>query len=244
MRRILLIQSRTSAERLNAEQACYLRAIGGAAECHFESTLDVEKDWESPARIVAGYDAVVLGGSSDFFLHGGKGEGETERIGAREVLDRVRSLVEYVLDSGMPFLGVCFGHQLVAEIRGGGVTHDHAQKKFGTYAVTLTDAGRDDALFARLPDRFHAQYAHRDSVTALPRGSTLIGTGNACRFAALRYGERAYTFQFHPELLPDDLREAPGAVSLYLDPEIPIESVLAESPEAASIIPHFVSLLG
>ena len=44
------------------------------------------------------------------------------------------------------------------------------------------------------------QYAHKDSVTKLPAGATLLAEGPKCKFSALRYGDTAYTLQFHPEI--------------------------------------------
>jgi len=207
----------------------------------FESTLNTERDWDSPSEMLNGYDAVIIGGSSDFFLHGGKSADDAERAGAIEVLERVRPLVEYLIANDFPTLGICFGHQLIAEVRGGNVTHDQAQMKMGTYDLRKTEAGRTDPLFGTLPDTFAGQYAHRDSVTTLPRGAVSLATGDCCRFSALRYGNNVYTLQFHPELCAQDLLYARDAAETYLPPGVQIESVIRESPDVSQLIARFIN---
>ena len=241
MHRILIIQSRRALERCSCERDAYKRAVGTDVTYDVESTLNTERDWSSPKSMLDGYDALIIGGSSDFFLHGGKAEDDAERAGAIEVLERIRPLVEYVIAVDFPALGICFGHQLIAEICGGNVTHDHTQKKMGTFDIRLTEEGKRDRLFAGLPDTFAGQYAHRDSVTTLPRRAVILGSGDTCRFSALRYGKNIYTFQFHPELGAQDLHCAREAAETYLTPGVSVESVLRESPEASHLIAHFVS---
>lgn len=243
MHRILIIQSRRAPERCSFERCAYERAAGDDVTFDFESTLNTERDWSAPECMLDGYDALIIGGSSDFFLHGGKAADDAERAGAYEVLERIRPLVEHVIDRDFPTLGICFGHQLIAEVRGGNVTHDHAQKKMGTFDVRLNEEGRKDRLFADLPEIFAGQYAHRDSVTTLPRGAVSLAAGDCCRFSALRYGNNVYTFQFHPELCAEDLLCAREAAETYLAPGVALESILRESPEASQLIARFVSTI-
>lgn len=133
----------------------------------------------------------------------------------------------------MPILGVCFGHQIIGNMHEGMVSNDREQAKMGAYEVFLTEEGKTDPLFGALPERFFAQYAHKDSVTNTPAGATLLATGEACRFAALRYGSRAYTCQFHPEVLkmprgPEhDTSEASGLVRLWVERVVEPKSGLA-----------------
>lgn len=243
MKKILVIQSRQTPERQAAERAAYARVAADAATFTFVSTLDVEQSWENPASIVHGYDGVIIGGSSDFFLHGGKDEADATRTGAREVLERVRFLAEYLVAQQVPTLGICFGHQLIAEVFGGAVTHDHSQKKAGTHTVCLTEAGKNDALFAKLPVEFDAQYAHRDSVTRPPFGSVTLATGLACQFAALRYGTACYTLQFHPELEARDFLSQPEALKPYMKEREVVTDIVRESPQTERLIPGFIEAI-
>ena len=240
MKKILSIQSRQLESARISEQEILLRAVSGAAEVDFLSALDEKLAWTTPDEILKGYDGIVLGGSGDFDLHGGREERAPARLMAAIILSRIRALITYAFAQNTPVLGICFGHQLIAEMYGGHVTHDSKQKKSGSFEVRLTDDGRSDPLFSTLPDSFLAQYGHKDSVTGLPEGAVLLALGSACLFSALRYGKKVYTMQFHPELTAQDsiqkLKESPG----YLPQGIAAESIVRESPEASKLIPAWI----
>ena len=141
----------------------------------------------------------------------------------------------------MPTLGICLGLQIVSEMHGGRVTHDHEQRKMGTFEVALTDAGKTDRLFGKLPERFLSQYAHRDSVTSQPGVGVLLAEGPACRFSAMRYGETLYTMQFHPELIAKDLLGNAEAIAEYLPEGKAIEDMVQETSIASTILPTFLA---
>jgi len=239
MTRILLVQSRQTPETVQREQENFRRAVMGRAELEFLSALDERLAWTMPDEVLSGYDGVIFGGSADFDLHGGRGEKDPARIMAAIILSRARLFIAYSFAQNLPVLGICFGHQIIAQMHGGEVESDAAQKKVGSYEAHLTTNGERDALFQGFPKNFVAQYWHKDSVTALPAGAVLLAQGPECKFSALRYGEKAYTFQFHPEVRHSDF-----AVRLkesgYLPEGIELTSIVRESPEASKIISLWV----
>jgi len=87
----------------------------------------------------------------------------------------------------VPLVGICFGHQIIAQALGGKV-----EKFAGGWSV-----GAQVYDFEGVPRRLMAW--HQDQVTALPPGAEVIGTSPFCRYAALRYGDLALTVQAHPE---------------------------------------------
>lgn len=222
MKKILLVQSRISEARAERERNNFGRAASGSAELGFLSALDESLTWTTPEKLLSGYDGVIFGGSSDLDFHGGRPDGDPIRLMSSMVLSRARNIVSHALKSDIPTLGVCFGHQIIGNMHGGMVTNDREQSKMGAYEVILTEEGKRDPLFSALPERFFAQYAHKDSVTNMPEGAVLLATGPACRFAALRYGTRVHTVQFHPEVL-----------KMPRGPE-------HETPEASRIVRHWI----
>ena len=201
MPRILVVQSRSSKDRVEREQANYRTTIGDVAAVEFLSALDERLAWESPDEFLDNRDGVIFGGSSDFDFHGGRDEKDPARIMALLILSRAKNIVNHALRQHIPVLGVCFGHQLIAEMHGGDVRCDKSQGKSGSHEVRLTAEGARDVLFAGLPPAFVAQYWHKDSVVNLPEGATLLASSPTCRFSALRYARNTYTVQFHPEVL-------------------------------------------
>jgi len=220
MRKILVVQSRSSPEWVEREQTNFRRAVGKSAEVEFLSALDERLAWTYPDEFLKSRSGVIFGGSSDFDFHGGRSEKDPARLMATIILSRTKLIITYALAENVPILGVCFGHQLIAQMRGGDVQFDPTQEKSGSHEVHLTNEGKADALFGHLPGSFIAQYWHKDSVTNLPEGATVLATGPSCRFSALRYGDNIYTTQFHPEVervAPDkNPRPSPEASELVL----------------------------
>jgi GMP synthase-like glutamine amidotransferase len=219
VKKILVVQSRTDPERIEREQKRFRIAVGSAAHVDFLSAVDEKLAWTTPADFLKGYDGVMFGGSSEFDFDGGRPERDPARIISAVILSRAKNLISYALAEDIPLLAICYGHQLVANMYGGDVDNDKEQSKFGSYEVQLTEAGKGDLLFKDMPESFIAQYAHNDSVTKLPAGATLLASSKGCRFSALRYGKKAYTTQFHPEVtrfddLPVEYRESAEASKL------------------------------
>ena len=200
MTRILVVQSRSSPDGIEREQSNFSKALLSVAEVTFLSALDERLAWTSPDEFLKSSDGVIFGGSSDFDFHGGRDSKDPARLVSIIILSRARNIVQHALAEGIPIFGVCFGHQLIAQMHGGDVLYDPAQAKTGAHEVHLTPEGTNDRLFGTLPPTFFAQYWHKDSVTNLPDGATLLASGPACRFSALRYGKNTFTVQFHPEV--------------------------------------------
>lgn len=100
-------------------------------------------------------------------------------------------LIRDIHASGRRMLGICFGHQIIAQALGGKV-----EKYAGGWAV-----GRTEYDIPAL-GQIHLNAWHQDQVTKLPEGAEVIGSNDFCANAALVYGDRILTIQPHPELSP------------------------------------------
>ena len=130
------------------------------------------------------------------------------RYGAYEDHDWIpplERLIREIHASGKPLIGVCFGHQIIAQALGGKV-----EKFAGGWSV-----GRTRYEINGEPLNLNAW--HQDQVTALPEGAQTLSSTDFCRHAAVLYGDRAFTLQPHPEIDRTYLRgllerRAPGVV--------------------------------
>lgn len=113
---------------------------------------------------------------------------------------------EAVEKRARPFLGVCFGHQLLARSLGGTVTRNPRGREMGTIEVCLHEAGVSDPLFHGFPRSFRAQATHRDSVVAPPPGARVLAWSALDDCQAFAFGARAWGVQFHPEFSGSVLR--------------------------------------
>ena len=75
----------------------------------------------------------------------------------------------------------------------------HTLTEFGFYDLQITEEGRNDPLFAGLPDYHRVFHWHEDTFD-LPAGAILLATSENTKNQAFRYGNRVYGLQYHIEL--------------------------------------------
>lgn len=104
-----------------------------------------------------------------------------------------------ILDLGIPILGICYGHQVIAHAAGGTVD----QTGTSEYGRTALDVVGPDssALFRDLPEAQDVWMSHGDAVTAAPPGFTCVASTAGSPVAAMEdKARRIYGVQFHPEV--------------------------------------------
>jgi len=124
-----------------------------------------------------------------------------------------KRFVADVVRAGMPFWGVCLGVQLLASSLGARV-YRGPEPEVGLLPVELTTDGREDAVFAGLPDGVVTLQWHGDTFD-LPDGAVRLAGSPAYPNQAFRI-ESAYGVQFHLEVTPAMAREW-AAVPEYAD---------------------------
>lgn len=117
----------------------------------------------------------------------------------------VKELLRQAVAKDVPVLGICLGHQILAEALGGTVTVNHPEQgEDGPFSITLTEAGRTDSLMKHLPEQPVVAESHYDVVERLPEGATLLASSQRCPNQAFRAGS-AVSVQFHPEVSPETM---------------------------------------
>ena len=106
----------------------------------------------------------------------------------------------WVRELDKPYLGICLGHQLLAAALGGTVA-PMGKPEVGLANVSLTGAGREDALLVGLDPTLEAFHWHGAEVARPPDGATVLAGNAACPVQAMRIGRHAYGIQFHVEII-------------------------------------------
>lgn len=117
---------------------------------------------------------------------------------------RTEAYLAEAVRAGHPVLGICFGHQLLGQALGGSVERNPRGRELGTVRLTVLV---DDPLLERGIEPALVHATHRDSVTRLPPSARLLATTELEPHAAVRFGERAWGVQFHPEFDERVLRD-------------------------------------
>jgi len=106
---------------------------------------------------------------------------------------------EAVAARGLPYLGVCLGHQLLASALGGEVAAMKGKAEICVGEVALTAAGERDPLLGGDGHTLSCLQWHAAEVTVPPPDAVILAENRASRVQAMRWGERAYGLQFHVE---------------------------------------------
>jgi GMP synthase-like glutamine amidotransferase len=117
-----------------------------------------------------------------------------------------KALIREAVARNTPFLGICLGHQLLADALGG-KAESAVQHEIGLFPVTPSPAGRGHPLLAELPEPTLWVNVHRAEVTRAPVGATVLARSEACANHAMQVGERAFSVQFHPEVCDHTVEE-------------------------------------
>ena len=119
--------------------------------------------------------------------------------------------LQQLLDKGIPTLGVCYGHQLLAKALGGTVDWNPKGRQIGQVEMHMNKSLKRDILFKNIVN-INSKYlrliaTHQQSVTRLPDNVSLLGSTPLDPNHTFRYKNHIWGFQFHPEFTTDIIRD-------------------------------------
>lgn len=120
--------------------------------------------------------------------------------------ERSAAWLKEAAHAGLPLLGICYGHQLLAHALGGEVGDNPEGRYMGTVEVEQLDAAADDPLFAGLPARFAAQVTHVQVARRLPDEAVVLARAAHDALHVFRWRQRVWGVQFHPEFSATHMR--------------------------------------
>lgn len=118
----------------------------------------------------------------------------------KRIEDAIMGLMPEIVARDIPFLGCCYGMGILGHhLAPGSVSKENYGEPVSAVECQLTNAGRDDALLADIPDSFLAFVGHKEAVQILPENAVHLVASTPCPFQMIRTGQNVYATQFHPE---------------------------------------------
>ena len=117
----------------------------------------------------------------------------------REWIAPLEAFLRRLRDAQVPFVGICFGHQMLAQALGGQVTRAPQGWGVGVHEMAI-EAAEPWMRPARMACRL--QYMHADQVRKLPEGAKVLARSEHCEVAMFRVGDSMLGIEGHPEFTP------------------------------------------
>lgn len=173
--------------------------------------------------------------------------GSAAMVSAREEWSELTAQwLAQAVQKGIPVLGVCYGHQLLAHALGGRAGPNPAGRQIGTVTAQLMGSSENDPLLEHLPKTFAVQTSHSEAVLELPPGAERLATSPLDENFVIRFAENVWGVQFHPEfsrpVMSEYIRYRADALrEEKLNPERLLENITS-TKEAKSVLRKFVAM--
>ena len=129
----------------------------------------------------------------------------------------LQSFIRDAFAARVPMVGICFGHQIIAQALGGRVEKFASGWGVGRQVYQIGD------------DVVPVNAWHQDQVIDLPPGAQALGGNAFCRYAALAYDDRALSFQPHPEFGTAMTHGLARTRGVGIVPQAQLDQVLADA---------------
>lgn len=158
--------------------------------------------------------------------------------------ERAAGWLRAAVADGLPVLGICYGHQLLAHALGGTVGDHPKGREMGTVDVDTRPEAANDPLFGTLPARFRAQATHLQTVLQPPGGAVVLAANEHDACHAFRVGDAAWGVQFHPEFSTTHMRgyihaRRDALAAEGRDPDA-LRAAVSAAPLARDVLRRFV----
>jgi GMP synthase (glutamine-hydrolysing) len=118
-------------------------------------------------------------------------------LGGGPALERSGNSIHYIKNLDVPILGICLGHQLIAQAFGGEVATAEAE----SYAQIELEILDENDIFLGLGPKMKVWASHKDEIKKMPENFKVLAQSDICEVEAMKHqAQPIYGIQFHPEV--------------------------------------------
>jgi len=111
-----------------------------------------------------------------------------------------------VNELNMPYVGICLGHQLLADALGGEVGMG-IKPEIGVMPIQKTEVGKQNPFLHNLPDTIKSLQWHSAEVKTVPEGFQILQESDLCTIQSIGSGRQIFTTQYHQEIINTTVSE-------------------------------------
>jgi len=141
-----------------------------------------------------------------------------------EWIPPLEAFIRQAYSASIPIVGICFGHQIIAQALGGKVEKFSGGWSIGAVDYKVRDQARPLTALA----------FHQDQVTEIPREAQVLASTDFCKHAMLSYDDHALTIQPHPEFTREFLADLLEVRKSVLPPDISAAALESLDKELSS----------
>ncbi len=153
--------------------------------------VTIELDEGEAIPDLNGFDALwVMGGPQDVW--------QEEKY--PWLIDEKVAIRKAVNELNMPYVGICLGHQLLADALGGEVGSGD-KSEVGIMQIYKTETGKQSPFLINMSDTMNCLQWHSAEVKTAPAGLDVLSLSDACAIQSLSLGNQVITMQYHQEII-------------------------------------------
>lgn len=116
------------------------------------------------------------------------------------LIDEKAAIRKAVNELKLPYVGICLGHQLLADALGGDVGLGD-EGEVGIMQIHKTEAGKQSPFLYNMADSMDCLQWHGAEVKTAPEGFDVLSASGACAIQSLVLGNQVITMQYHQEII-------------------------------------------
>ncbi len=118
-------------------------------------------------------------------------------LGGGPSIENIGNCKEFILNMDVPILGICLGHQSIADVFGG----ETKSAEIESYAQIELNILKEEGIFEGIGNSLKVWASHKDEVVTLPDNFEILANSDKCNIEAMKHVDKPiYGIQFHPEV--------------------------------------------